>query len=104
MAHEKGNDGIKKFTWRQLCSLNKPENAHVAYNGKVNREMISFCKQKILLLLKSSWIIITIHGKFLWGQSFAFQKTYAQKICNGSQFTPSKMTELRNFNTSKFGQ
>ena len=57
----------------------------------------------LLLLLKSSWIIITIHGKFLWGQSFAFQ-TYAHRICNGSQFTPSKMTELRNFNTSKFGQ
>ena len=25
----------KKFTWREMSALNKPENAHVAYKGKV---------------------------------------------------------------------
>ena len=26
---------VKRFTWRELSALNKPENAHVAYDGKV---------------------------------------------------------------------
>lgn len=29
------NDGVRKFTWRDLSKLNKPHNAHIAYRGKV---------------------------------------------------------------------
>ncbi len=27
---------VKKFTWKQLSELNRPENAHVAVRGKVS--------------------------------------------------------------------
>ena len=32
---------VKRFTWREMSALNKPENAHVAYKGKVRPPSLS---------------------------------------------------------------
>ena len=42
----------KKFTWKELISLNKEDNAHVAVRGKVNSEnnLIGHCVQRKLPL------------------------------------------------------
>ena len=42
----------KKFTYKELTALNKPENAHVAYNGKVSLQpRLAFSQSNLLFPL-----------------------------------------------------
>ena len=58
VADETNTKSPRKFTWKELSQLNRPENAHVAVRGKVSRQVWLkieiFCEKALLPLTNPS--------------------------------------------------
>ena len=51
----------RKFTWKELSVLNKPENAHVAYNGKVIYTSLSQALSHIFFFVLRFMMLVVLY-------------------------------------------